>query len=206
MAQFWLQFGLHDSLYQIKSDYSLCLYPIIRGKTRFPFLYQWTFYQIQSLGLLSIINFLVCCPRGKTIFVMVFATFFSWVVQRGPEQWYPRHGGAKYGNEALTVDTMHEMYHIYSLVSFKTSSTTPRSFESVCIVAKWPHSLDSPESKVEDFWSHQDKPKGPNATLEAMIAVQLFTIWQHSKKVDNFSCLLGTKAQRWRPLSQSPFQ
>ena len=56
-----------------------------------------------------------------------------------------------------------------------SSGTAPRSFESVCIVAKWPHSLDSPESKVEDFWSHQDKPKGPNATLEAMV-VQLFSL------------------------------
>ena len=171
MAQLWLQFGLHDSLYQIKSD-SLCVStPLFEGRPDF---HSYSSGLSTKFSLSSYYQSSTSCVQGesqlKTIFVMVFATFF-WVVQRGPEQWYPRHGGAKYGNEALTVD-MHEMYNIYSLVSFKTSSTTPRSFESVCIVAKWPHSLDSPESKVEDFWSHQDKPKGPNATLEAMM--QLF--------------------------------
>lgn len=86
MAQLWLQFGLHDSLYQIKSDSVSLPHYSREDQISIP-IAMWTFYQIQSLELLSIINFL--CPRGKSAenhFRNGFRYLFSWVVQRGPEQ------------------------------------------------------------------------------------------------------------------------
>ena len=101
-----LQFGLHDSLYQIKSD---SVFPPHHSRARRPDFHgcEWTFYQIQS----TIINhqlLRVQLSKGSTaetsIFLMVFCYLFCsldiLLLHASGTMIYIR-GEAKYGNEAL---------------------------------------------------------------------------------------------------------
>ena len=102
-----LQFGLHDSLYQIKSD---SVFPPHHSRQDqiSMLLGEWTFYQIPS----TIINhqlLRVQLSKGRretTIFLMVFCYLFSSLGYfttpcASGTMIYIIRGEAKYGNEAL---------------------------------------------------------------------------------------------------------